>query len=36
MDKADVFLKELVYIENDDIRNETINLIRHLPDYFLK
>lgn len=36
MDKADVFLKELVYIENDDIRNETINLIRHLPDYFFE
>jgi hypothetical protein len=36
MDKADVFLKELVYIENDDIRNETTNLIRHLPDYFFE
>jgi len=36
MDKADVFLKELVYIENDDIRNEVINLIRQLPDYFFE
>ena len=36
MDKADVFLKELVYIENDNIRNEVINLIRQLPDYFFE
>lgn len=36
MDKQEVFLKELLFIEDDNIRNEVINIIGQLPDYFFE
>ena len=34
--KQEYFLKELLFIEDDKVREETMNLIGQLPDYFFE
>lgn len=34
--KPEVFSTELLFINDEKVRNEVINLIRHLPDYFFE